>query len=174
MSIITKNLAVCYLHYKQVDLGETVGGTKWTIEMDEKEIMSDQMGTKPDDLLTTGRIHKISTQLKDGTVEKLSMIDPSFKTTGMFLSIDFTGELFESAREKAGTLVVRDMNDATAGGALKFYLAYAKLTGEIAFGPDQQKVYGVEFYCFRDKTHNSFGYFNDPGSLGIGSIDGEV
>ena len=172
-NIITKELAVVDVIYKKTDLGKTSGGTKWTIEIDEKEIMKDQLGTKPADLLRTGLAHRITTSLAEGTINRLALIDRNFKTTGMELSINFSAELFTSSRDDAGTLVLRDINDNSIGGKIKFYLACAKLTGEISYGPDQQKIYGVEFYCFRDETYDSFGYYGDPASLGIGSIDGE-
>jgi hypothetical protein len=173
MSIITKELAVVDLIFNKVDLGETNGGTTWTIEIDEKEIMKDQEGTKPADLLRTGLSHMITTSLAEGTVERLALIDRNMKASGAGKSLNFSAELFTSSRENAKTLVLRDINDNSIGGKIKFYLACPKLTGEIAYGPDQQKIYGVEFYCFRNKTYDSFGYYGDPDSLGIGSIDGE-
>jgi hypothetical protein len=172
-NIITKELAVVDVIYKKIDLGKTSGGTTWAIEIDEKEIMKDQLGTKPADLLRTGIAHRITTSLAEGTVNRLSLIDRNFKTTGAGLSIDLSAELFTSSKEDAGTLVLRDINDNSVGGKIKFYSACAKLTGEISYGPDQQKIYGVEFYCFKDDTYDSFGYYGDPASLGLGSIDGE-
>ena len=173
MSIITKELGVVDIIYKKSDLGKTSGGTIWAIEVDEKEIMKDQLGTKPADLLRTGIAHRVTTSLAEGTVERLSLIDRNFKTTGAALSIDLSAELFTSSLDDAGTLVLRDINDNSIDGKIKFYLAGAKLTGEITFGPDQQKIYGVEFYMFRNETYDSFGYYGDPTSLGLGSIDGE-
>jgi hypothetical protein len=173
MSLITKKLGVVNLYFNKIDLGKTSGGTKWTVEVDEKEIMHDQDGTKPSDLLRTGISHKVVTSLAEGTIQRLALVDRSFKTTGLNLSLNMDGELFTSSRDNAKTLVLRDMNDGTIGGAIKFYLASGKMTGEISYGPDQQILYGVEFYCFKDTTYDSFGYFGDPDSLGIGSIDGE-
>lgn len=173
MSIITKELGVVDIIYKKSDLGKTSGGTIWAIEVDEKEIMKDQLGTKPADLLRTGIAHRVTTSLAEGTVERLSLIDRNFKTTGAALSIDLSAELFTSSLDDAGTLILRDINDNSIDGKIKFYLAGAKLTGEITFGPDQQKIYGVEFYMFRNETYDSFGYYGDPTSLGLGSIDGE-
>ena len=98
-NIITKELAVVDVIYKKTDLGKTSGGTKWTIEIDEKEIMKDQLGTKPADLLRTGLAHRITTSLAEGTVKRLALIDRNFKTTGMGLSINFSGELFTSSRQ---------------------------------------------------------------------------
>jgi hypothetical protein len=172
-NIIEKELAVVWLFFNKIDLGKTSGGTKWTIEIDEKEIMKDQLGTKPADLLRTGIAHRVVTSLTEGTVKRLALIDRSFKTTGAELSIDFSAELFTSSLANAKTLVLVDINDNSIGGKIKFYKACAKLTGEISYGPDQQKIYGVEFYMFRDETYDSFGYYGDPASLGLGSIDGE-
>jgi hypothetical protein len=172
-NIIRKELAVVDVYYKKYYLGKTTGGCTWTIEIDEKEIMKDQLGTKPADLLRTGLSHMITTSLAEGTPTRLSVVDRNMITTGAGLSLDFSAELFTSSLNDAGTLVLKDINDNSVGGKLKFYLASAKITGEIAFGPDQQKAYQVEFYCFRNEVYDSFGYYGDPASLGLGSIDGE-
>jgi hypothetical protein len=173
VSIINTELGAVNIYLGKVYMGKTQGGCTWAIESDDKEITHDQDGTKPQNYFRTGKSHKITTSLSQATIERLCLADNNFKSTALNQSLNFDATLYQSAQSECKTLVLEDINDASATGRLLWYKARMKITGTVfEFGPDKQKVIPVEIMCFKDTTYNSFGYYGNPNSLGIGSIDG--
>jgi len=179
--LLSGPLGVVQLGYKGYDLGLTVDTTTLKPDLDVKDIMFQQKGTKPADHVITGADWLLAGSFGEIKTELLKIIAPYiFKSAGSLGNDSgvFTAELYESLLETvAGTVRVSSVKDQTPSevveNSMYFYLGIFLINAElINWGADVQRnlpfeirlkpkqITSGESTLFANKPVH--GYFGDP------------
>ena len=172
-NILEGPLGVCRIILDGVDLGKTMGDTELIPEEDNKDIMYDQNGTKPQDKIPTGMSYTLNctfAEIDKALVEKVLR-----GTTGSGRSTKFGLDIYGSRKENSKTLkIVRVDSEGVASTdeymEINCYKASPEVTSGFVYGADVQRTLGVSFYIFYDEDEKAFFYFGDASSVGLTPI----
>lgn len=169
-------LGVIYFYFDGVDMGKTLDNADLEFIEDMKEIFYAQDGTQPADQVPTGQAWRIKGKIAEITLTRLQKVLRGLTVTSSGNAASAGADLYRSGRDNfAKELKVyrvdSDGNPSTDHYyRLKAYKALPKVTGPIGeFGPDNQRVFDIEWYLFRDSAHNDKFWICGPtSSLGSG------
>jgi hypothetical protein len=163
-------LGVVDLIFDGVYLGRTTADTEILAEEDNKEILFQQNGTKPDDHIPTGINYRVNATFGELTANGIEKIQRGFDASA-YNSGKLGKDIYVSRRENAKVLkVIRvdsEGNRSTDPAMqMVFYKTSPEVTGTLLiYGADTQRNTPVSFYCYFDTDENAFGYFGDPSSF---------
>jgi hypothetical protein len=169
-------LGVVKLIFDSVDLGKTVDEATIEYIEDIKDIFFAQDGTQPANKYRTGAAWQITAMLGQITISRLVKLIKGTTASGAGNSIKLGRELYLSGKDQeAKTLkVIRVDSEGNLSTnpdfILNFYKAMSIVVGSFIYGPDTQRQWEVQFYCFWDETNNAFGYSGYASSLGIANV----
>lgn len=169
-NILEGPLGVVDIEFDGVYLGRTTADTELTAEEDNKEILYQQDGTKPDDWIPTGLNYLLTATFGEISSRLLSLVQRGF--SGNKSSGKFGRDIYVSRKENAKVLKVTRINSEGQRStdpkmSMNFYLTSPEVTGPIQYGADTQRNLPVSFYIFYDKINLAFGYFGNASSQGL-------
>ena len=172
LTIIAGCLKVVKLDYDSIDLGKTTADTELTPEEDNKDIMYQQDGTKPQDKIPTGISYTLTCTLGEISTTKVEKLLRGTEKSGSGNSMKYGRNIYISRRENAKKLIVTAVDSAGALSTdalqiLNFYKASPEVTGPIQWGADTQRNLPISFYIFYDETEEAFGYHGHATSFGL-------
>jgi len=167
-------LGVVRLTFDGTELGKTVDEANIEFIEDIKDIMFAQDGTQPSDKVPTGQAYQVTCKLGQQTWARLDKLMRGVTIAGDG-SVALGADLYRSGKDTFSKVLVITRVDSDGDAwtdpmyRLTFYKAFPTVTGPIAnFGPDTQRTVDVQFYMFRDSTHdNAFGFMGYSTSLGL-------
>jgi hypothetical protein len=169
-NILEGPLGVVDVIFDGVYLGRTTADTEITAEEDNKEIIYQQDGTKPDDLIPTGISYMVAATFGEIDSQLLTKVQRGF--AGNVSSGKFGRDIYVSRKEGAKVIqIIRVDSEGQRSTDPKmkmtFYLASPEVTGPIQYGADTQRNLPVNFYIFYNKDQLAFGYFGNASSVGL-------
>jgi hypothetical protein len=165
-------LGVVDLIFDDTYLGRTTADTEIIPEEDNKEILFQQAGTKPDDFIPTGINYRVNCTIGEITGPRIAKLQRGFEASA-FNSGKLGKDIYVSRRENAKVLkIVRvdseGQRSTDPAMSMTFYKASPEITGTLfMYGADTQRNVPVSFYCFFDSTELAFGYYGDASSMGL-------
>jgi hypothetical protein len=169
-NILEGPLGVVDIVFDSVYLGRTTADTEITAEEDNKEILYQQDGTKPDDFIPTGISYIAAVTFGEIDSGLLNKIQRGF--TGNASSGTFGKDIYVSRKDNAKVLkIIRVDSEGQRSTDPKmimtFYLASPEVTGSIMYGADTQRSLPCNFYIFYNKDESAFGYYGNASSQGL-------
>jgi hypothetical protein len=164
-------LGVVKLKYKGLDLGKTTADTELTIDMDIKDIIYQQDGTKYADKVRTGQAIMINATFGEIKTSLLAKLQPGFTASGDGNSMILSRSLYNSMKDnECGILLVTRVDqygneETSVRHRIKFFKAAAEITGPVQWGADTQRNVPVTFHCFWDNAKRAFGFSGNESSL---------
>lgn len=165
-------LGVVDLIFDGVYLGRTTADTEILAEEDNKEILFQQAGTKPDDHIPTGINYRVNATFGELTAEGIEKLQRGFEASA-YNSGKMGKDIYVSRRENAKVLqVIRVDSEGSRSTdpAMKmvFYKSSPEITGTLLmYGADTQRNTPASFYCYFDADEAAFGYFGNASSVGL-------
>lgn len=171
-NIIEGVLGVVDLDFDGEYMGRTTADTEVVPEEDNKDIMFQQGGTKPDDKIPTGINYLINSTFGEITNARLEKLQRGITLSGSGQSAKLGREIYISRKENAKQLVVTRVDSEGDKSTdpyhkMTFWKASPEVTAGIPWGADTQRGVQVTFYIFFDDTNEGFGYYGYASSLGL-------
>lgn len=139
----------------EVDLGKTQGGVKVAFSQSFADLMSDQYGTEPEDLVITGHGATITIPMADYTLANYAIaLHKDVKTLGAATGIKGDIVVGTKLSTHAGSLILKKYVDGVVStdeaNWLRFPKAAATAKPEIMFDGTTQRIIQSEFRAFPD------------------------
>lgn len=162
-------IGICNVYLDGLFMGRTTGTVVVKPDIDVKDFMFAQTGTKPQDQAKTGQIWMVNFNLGESDQDRMKKLQIGLIGTK---SGGLRQNLYNSCYDDAMVLkLVRlepDLSETTdTDYILNFYRAYPKVTGQWEYGADKQQEISVECYCFFDTVKLGFGYYGSASSVGM-------
>lgn len=173
-NILEGSLGVVQAEFNDIDMGKTTEDTELERIEDIKDIMYQQDGTQPYDMIPTGQAYRVIMTIGEITTTRLEQIVRGFTKSSIGgNSANLGRDIYRSGRDNfAKKLVLKRVDSDGVKSTntffhMTFYSAMPIITGNLQWGADTQRNLSMEFYCFFDSTNSSYGYIGYPSSLGI-------
>ena len=148
------DLGPCVLDYKGSELGRTFGGVIFRSTPEDVEVKEDQVGIDAVDKIFVGRVVTVEAMLTRMQLAELSAIMPgSTMSSGVAVVKSNVGS---KQYANSGILILKPVVDGvtsvTPGEWITMPKAFPKEDYEIQYDNENQRVYKVTFYAFKDQV----------------------
>ena len=167
-----------FIEYGGVDYGLTVDGVEWEFIKEKTDIMADQAGGSAYDKVTTSEGYLIRVNFIDVTNDLIAAIDQSITVSGSGNALKMGCSLFKSDYAN-NTDQLKIIKPSTLNCAVPstdpddrvlFLKASPTITAPLTFDASTQRNLSVEFFCFKDRIYNIFGFSGTQTSNSISGI----
>lgn len=171
-NILEGPLGVVNVTFNNIAMGKTTADTEVVPEEDNKEIMYQQDGTKPQDLVPTGMSYTVNCTFGEITTTIVEQVLRGTTKSAGGDSMKYGRNIYISRRALAKRLILTRVDSEGQSSTdlrhrMVFYKASPEVTGNLQYGADTQRNLAVSFYCFYDETELAFGYHGYASSVGL-------